>query len=124
MVPAVANLNVGGSTDQAEAEDAALRDRLGRVLAGDMRTEWRERADSSEAVSKVVARLAEVAPGDHAALLRIAGFTVSSYQPPGEVEIEQSCKTCMYYAQHRRFCDLPELRVPVRPEWSCRLWRV
>jgi hypothetical protein len=30
----------------------------------------------------------------------------------------------MYYQVHRRFCELPELMVPVEPGWSCRLWRL
>jgi hypothetical protein len=25
---------------------------------------------------------------------------------------------------HRRFCELPELMLPVEPQWSCRLWRI
>ena len=42
-----------------------------------------------------------------------------------EVEdIEQPCDTCMYYLVHRKFCELPELMLPVEPEWSCRLWRI
>lgn len=32
--------------------------------------------------------------------------------------------TCMYFLVHRKWCDLPELSVPVEPEWWCRLWRI
>ena len=39
-------------------------------------------------------------------------------------DIEQACETCMYYKVHRRYCELPELELPVEPEWSCRLWRI
>jgi hypothetical protein len=34
------------------------------------------------------------------------------------------CQECMYYLVHRKWCDLPELFVPVEPDWYCRLWRI
>jgi hypothetical protein len=105
-------------------DDTTLRDALEAALRCGLPTEWRDRADHSEAVSHTIARLAAVAPGDHAALLRIAGFTPIPYVPPDPVGPAQACETCMYYARHRQFCDLPELRLPVRPDWSCRLWRI
>lgn len=37
---------------------------------------------------------------------------------------EQECSQCMYYLPHRKWCDLPELSLPVEPEWWCRLWRI
>jgi hypothetical protein len=30
----------------------------------------------------------------------------------------------MYFLVHRKWCDLPELSVPVEAEWWCRLWRI
>jgi hypothetical protein len=30
----------------------------------------------------------------------------------------------MYYLLHRKFCELPELALPVEPTWSCKLWRI
>jgi hypothetical protein len=30
----------------------------------------------------------------------------------------------MYYLIRRRHCALPELDLPVEPDWSCRLWRI
>jgi hypothetical protein len=51
----------------------------------------------------------------------IAGFTLEPIEHGG---LEQPCETCMYYVVHRRFCELPELNLPVEPQWSCRLWRI
>jgi hypothetical protein len=34
------------------------------------------------------------------------------------------CQECMYYLVHRKWCDLPELALPVEPDWCCRLWRI
>lgn len=51
--------------------------------------------------------------------LVIAGFTDKPYGPD-----QQRCMECMYFLVHRRWCDLPELAVPVEPHWWCRLWRI
>lgn len=34
------------------------------------------------------------------------------------------CQECIYYLPHRRWCDLPELPLPVEPDWYCRLWKM
>jgi len=43
-------------------------------------------------------------------------------QPYGEDQMR--CQECMYYLVHKRWCDLPELDLPAKPEWWCRLWRI
>ncbi len=100
-----------------------LRDRLSSLLQDGLETESRERAYTSQAVNAIVARLQALRPGDEAGKLRVAGFTARAYECVEE-EITQSCATCMYFELHRQFCALPELQLPVRPEWSCRLWRI
>lgn len=109
--------------DALVGDDDALRDRLEALLLGGLDTEWQARAYTSEAVNDIIARLQAIAHDDHAELLRVAGFTARPYVAPDD-EIAQACETCMYYVVHRRFCDLPELRLPAKPEWSCRLWRI
>ena len=104
-------------------DDGILRAQLEDMLRDGLQTEWRERAATSELVNDVVGRLREVPAGDHAGRMRIAGFTMLPYAVEGE-DIAQACETCMYYAIHRHFCELPELMLPVKPQWSCRLWRV
>jgi len=37
---------------------------------------------------------------------------------------DQRCLECIYYYIHRKYCYLPELEVPVEPDWWCRLWRI
>jgi hypothetical protein len=107
---------------QAASDDLA-RDRLATLLQGGLETEWRERASNGEAVNTLVARLQSLPPGDEAGKLRVAGFTSTPFECPDE-DIVQACETCMYYEVHRQFCALPELQLPVRREWSCRLWRI
>jgi hypothetical protein len=100
-----------------------IRDRLAKLLQDGLETKWRDRAYTSEAVNAIVSRLQTLPPGDEAGKLRVAGFTLQAYES-AEGDISQACETCMYYELHRQFCVLPELQLPVRPEWSCRLWRI
>ncbi|RUX01395.1 hypothetical protein EOA30_20070 [Mesorhizobium sp. M8A.F.Ca.ET.059.01.1.1] len=101
----------------------AINDEAGQIrslLAAGLKTEVFPRADSQDSTAEILGRL-RVAGGDMAARLVIAGFTLLPVEHDG---IEQACETCMYYLVHRRFCELPELAVPVEPQWSCRLWRI
>lgn len=101
------------------ADEETLRHELEALLSEGLATEVEPRAYTHEQVMRVVDRLRALAPDDYAGKLRIAGFTLKPYG-----EDAQACETCMYYVMHRRFCELPELMLPVKPEWSCRLWRI
>jgi hypothetical protein len=68
---------------------------------------------------RVSSELAELRPDDVAGKLVVAGLLD---HPQGAEP--QRCLECMYYAVHRQWCDLPELNVPVDPDWWCRLWRI
>lgn len=100
-----------------------LRSQLAGLLRNGLATDWQNRAYTSEAVNAVVARLQALEARDYESKLSIAGFTLQPYAA-GNGEISQSCATCIYFIAHRRFCSLPELLLPVAPEWSCILWRV
>ena len=105
--------------------DAELLQRIDQLLSGGLQTNSHSRAYSSYEVGTVIAALQQVSPGDLQGRLRKAGFTLHPYVGPEDPDaIEQSCATCMYFERHRGVCDLPELLLPVRPEWSCILWRI
>jgi len=106
---------------QAKSDDQ-LRNQLRQLLEDGLETEVEPRAYDPETLQKIIRRLHNLVPDAYGEKLRIAGFTLHPWQ--GEDEIEQACETCMYYVVHRRFCELPELMVPVEPVWSCRLWRI
>jgi len=97
-----------------------LRAEIKSLLEGGLKTEVFPRADTHEEVQSIIGRLKSVG-GDLKSKLVIGGFTLDTITHGG---IEQPCETCMYYKVHQRFCELPELDVPVEPEWSCRLWRI
>lgn len=109
----------------APMSDTALRDRIGRWLAEGLATRHAQRAYTSEQVNEVTARLQAIAVDDLRARLVAAGFTDRPYVAPDDAEgIEQSCATCMYFERHRGWCNLAELMLPVKAEWSCILWRI
>jgi hypothetical protein len=101
--------------------DSTLRSKVEALLGSGLETEVEPRAYTSELVNQTVARLQQLAADDLGEKLRVAGFTLHAYV---SVEIEQGCETCMYYLLHRKFCELPELALPVEPTWSCKLWRI
>ena len=111
--------------------DTILREQIAAVLQAGLPTQWRERAYSGEVVNAIAAELRTLGSDDILNKLQIAGFTLHAFEgvdeglsQDGEVKFSQACETCMYFELHRQFCALPELMLPVRPEWSCRLWRI
>jgi hypothetical protein len=106
--------------DVAVDDDAKVREEVRTLLSSGLQTEVFPRADTHEEVQAIVARL-QAAKDSLETRLVIGGFTLKPIDHDG---IEQACETCMYYAVHRRYCELPELEIPVEPEWSCRLWRI
>lgn len=98
----------------------AVRDALRRGLA----TDWKERAYTDADIRRTVDALQMLEPDDVLGRVRVAGFTLQPYVGEQDPEIEQACRTCMYYESHRQYCNLPELKLGVEPEWSCILWRV
>ncbi len=69
----------------------------------------------------IVEELRALHENDLIARLRIGGFTNYSM---GEGEDIQRCKECIYYHPNRKWCDLPELPIPVDAHWWCRLWKL
>jgi len=105
--------------------DAELLLRIHQLLSGGLQTNWHARAYSADQVCTVIAALQQVSPDDLQGRLHKAGFTLQPYIGPEDPDaIEQSCATCMYFERHRGVCDLPELMLPVKPKWSCILWRI
>jgi hypothetical protein len=98
----------------------AKRGQIQSLLSSGLRTEVYPRADTHEQVQDLVRRL-RAESADLPTKLIVSGFTLS---PVDHNDVEQSCSSCMYYLIRRRHCVLPELALPVEPEWSCRLWRI
>jgi len=102
----------------------AQRGAIADALRGGLPTLWRQRAYNDNEVRRVVDALQALPAHDLHGRLRLAGFTLAPYVGEEDPDISQSCSTCMYYESHRRYCNLPELKLGVEPEWSCVLWRI
>ena len=98
---------------------AALRDHIAGLLAQGLVTQTDPFPEDDRALAALLAEVRELPPDDLAAKLVLSGFAT---QPHGEDQMR--CQECMYYLVHRKWCDLPELAVPVEPNWWCRLWRI
>jgi len=103
----------------SDADDDALRDRIGRLMANGLETKTEPFPENNIEFEQVLVELRELDSDSLEEKLVISGFVDKPYG-----EDEQRCLECMYYLVHRKWCDLPELAVPVEAEWWCRLWRI
>jgi len=92
---------------------------IAAMLAGGLETEVQPFPETEKEFGAILSKLRQLEPGDLKSKLVIGGFVDHPYGPE-----KQRCMECMYYLVHRRWCDLPELAVPVEPDWWCRLWRI
>ena len=102
----------------------ARRRQIAALLRNGLATDWRQRAYAHAEIMQRTAALQALPADALPDKLMIAGFTLSPYVDQADPEIEQSCRTCMYFEVHKRWCNLPELQLGVEPDWSCNLWRV
>ena len=100
-------------------DDDALRDKIGKMMAEGLVTQTEPFPENNIQFENVLKELRELDPGDFGQKLVISGFINHPYG-----EDKQRCLECMYYLVHRKWCDLPELAVPVEAEWWRRLWRI
>lgn len=100
-------------------EEAELRDLIGKVLAGGLKTQTEPFPETHREFGALLADLRDLKQDDLNGKLILSGFTDKPYGPD-----QMRCLECMYYLVHRKWCDLPELAVPVEPDWWCRLWRI
>ena len=100
-------------------DDDVLRDRIGRLMANGLETKTEPFPENNIEFEKVLDELRDLPPDSLEEKLVVSGFVDKPYG-----EDEQRCLECMYYLVHRKWCDLPELAVPVEAEWWCRLWRI
>jgi hypothetical protein len=103
----------------AESDDAAMLRDLSELLANGLVTQVEPFPQTDKEFAEILARLRQLEPGDLKGKLVVSGFTNTPQGPD-----RQRCMECMYFLVHRKWCDLPELSVPVEPDWWCRLWRL
>ena len=100
-------------------DDDSLRARIAGMLAAGLVTQTEPFPETNHEFSRLLDELAALPKDDLEAKLIVSGFTDKPYGPD-----QMRCQECMYYLVHRKWCDLPELAVPVEADWWCRLWRI
>ena len=101
------------------SNDGRLRDQIGALMSAGLKTLTEPFRETDKEFGKLLAEVRDLAPDDLRGKLVLAGFVDQPYGPD-----QMRCQECMYYLVHRKWCDLPELAVPVEPDWWCRLWRI
>ena len=100
-------------------KDEALLKIISDMMSAGLETQTEPFPETEKEFGGILAELRYLAPHDLKSKLVISGFVDHPYGPD-----QQRCLECMYYLVHRKWCDLPELAVPVEPNWWCRLWRI
>ncbi len=100
-------------------EEEKLRQKIARILESGLETQTEPFPETHVEFTKLLDELRALSPDDLEGKLVLGGFTHKPYGPD-----QMRCLECMYYLVHRKWCDLPELAVPVEPDWWCRLWRI
>ena len=103
----------------SSSDDDRLRDQIGGMMAAGLKTLTEPFPETDKEFGRLLAEVRELAPDDLQGKLMLTGFVDKPYGPD-----QMRCQECMYYLVHRKWCDLPELAVPVEADWWCRLWRI
>jgi hypothetical protein len=104
---------------EASEQQDELRSRIGKQLADGLVTRTEPVPENSAELRAIINELHGLGDGDLEKKLVVSGFTDHPWGKDG-----QSCRQCIYYRPHRKWCALPSLSVPVEPQWWCRLWRI
>lgn len=104
-----------------------LRRIIGEILGGDIDIPDISLPPTDEAFNVIINQLRKLDPEDLYGRLILGGFANHGLGEGGEMDegaMVYRCKECIYYLPNRKWCDLPELPLPVEAEWYCRLWKL
>ena len=93
------------------SDNGAVLKAIADLLEKGLKTEVEPFPETDKEFADILLKLRQLDPKDLKGKLVVGGFVNHPYGPD-----RQRCLECMYY--------LPELAVPVEPEWWCRLWRI
>ncbi len=108
------------ATARQVAEDV-LRGVISRILASGLKTQMLPFPETEVEFDEIIDQLRELAAADLDQRLVMGGF--ADHPVDGDYG-SMRCRECIYYLPHRRWCDLPELPLPVEADWYCRLWKI
>lgn len=113
-IPAEDGFRDDGKRKQIED---GLRDHIGKLMSQGLETQVEPFPETTKEFDDILSVIRAIPFEKLEERLIVSGFI----NHPVE---DQSCENCIYYLAHRKYCDLPELALPVEPHWWCRLWRI
>ena len=93
--------------------------RIAELLDSGLETQVEPFPETEKEFGEIITALRKLKPDDLVGRLVIGGFLNKPWGPD-----KLRCMECINFLVNRRWCDLPELAVPVEPDWYCRLWRI
>src|ERR1051325_2350446 len=98
----------------ARESSADVRIAIAQMLRDGLETQTEPFPETDKEFAMLLTRLRYTPRDDLRQKLVIAGFVDKPYGPEQQLYLE-----CMYFLVHRKWCDLPELAVPVEADWWC-----
>ena len=92
---------------------------IAELLEGGLATEVEPFPETEKEFAEIIGKLRALAPDDLEGKLVVSGFLDHPWGPD-----RLRCMECINFLVNRKWCDLPELAVPVEPDWYCKLWRI
>jgi hypothetical protein len=102
-----------------EGDNPELRKQIADLLDSGLQTQVEPFPPTEKEFAEVAAELRALPTDDIRQKLIVSGFLKHPYG-----QDNWRCADCIYYLAKRKWCDLPELAVPVEADWYCRLWRM
>lgn len=93
-------------------EQAALRVHIGKIMAEGLKTQTEPFPETDREFGALSNEWRELKTDDLKGKLLLSGFVDKPY---GSNQVR--CQECMYDLVHRKWCDVPELAVPVGAHW-------
>jgi len=92
---------------------------IAEMLEAGLVTQVEPFPETEKEFGTIINELRALGPDDLERKLVIGGFLDRPYGPD-----KLRCMECINFLVNRKWCDLPELALPVEPHWYCRLWRI
>jgi hypothetical protein len=103
------------------AETETVRVWVDGLLAYGVKSTMSPFPETQQEFLGIVRELRQLDRNDLLGRLDIGGFANHEVGAGDEM---QRCMECIYYLPNGKWCDLPELPIPVEPHWWCRLWKM
>ena len=102
-----------------QIDNPELRKHIAELLARGLPTHVEPFPPTEREFAEIATQLRALDRDDINGKLILGGFLDHPYGSDN-----WRCADCIYYLANRKWCDLPELAIPVEPDWYCRLWRM